>query len=86
MAIKLVTLEETNGLALSKSDNEWVSYGKLTAAERRECLGQAEGNVKYAGNLSERRKEAIEKLLPEGVKLTSSQSKAAAELSERMIK
>ncbi|EJO9866954.1 hypothetical protein NU768_000859 [Vibrio vulnificus] len=91
MAIKLVSLDNTNGLALSLDGKEWVSYGKLTAAERREWLGKAgtgnskaETSVKYAGNLSERRKEAIEKLLPEGVKLVASQAKAATELSERM--
>lgn len=86
MAIKLVTLEETNGLALSLDGKEWASYGKMTAAERREWLGSAEGTVKYAGNLSDRRKEAIEKYLSDGVKLVASQAKAAVELGERMVK
>ncbi|PSU36223.1 hypothetical protein [Photobacterium lutimaris] len=86
MAIKLVSLEETNGLALSIDGKEWASYGKMTAAERREWLGSvAEGSVKYAGKLSERRKEAIEKCLNESVVLVVSQSKAAIELSERMV-
>lgn len=85
MTIKLVSLEETNGLTLSLDGKEWASYGKMTAKERRGWLGKAKDSVKYAGQLSERRKEAIEKCLPEGIKLVASQAKAATELTERMV-
>ncbi|MCY9853988.1 hypothetical protein [Vibrio mediterranei] len=86
MSIKLVSLSETNGLALSLDGNQWASYGKMTASERREWLGSVEeGTVHYAGKLSERRKEAIEKCLKGGVELVASDNEAAVELSERMI-